>query len=56
MKLINELLEVSSENDSDVKDVRVGVSWTGVHGKYGGISKTYGIPVVHGNYTEIWVN
>lgn len=52
MKLINELLEVSSENDSDVKDVRVGVSWTGVHGKYGGISKTYGIPVVHGNYTR----
>ncbi len=35
-----------------MNDVRVGVSWTGVHGKYGGVSKTYGIPVVHGNYTR----
>nr|WP_319373483.1 DUF364 domain-containing protein [uncultured Methanobacterium sp.] len=52
MKLVNELLEAASENDSPVTDVRVGVSWTGVHGKYGGVSKTYGIPVVHGNYTR----
>jgi len=52
MKLINELIQAASENNSPVKDVRVGVSWTGVHGKYGGVSKTYGIPVVHGNYTR----
>ncbi len=52
MKLIDELLEVADENDSPIKDVRVGVSWTGVHGKYGGVCKTYGIPVVHGNYTR----
>jgi len=45
-------MEAASENNSSVKDVRVGVSWTGVHGKYGGVSKTYGIPVVHGNYTR----
>ncbi|MCC7560986.1 MAG: hypothetical protein KO318_11265 [Methanobacterium sp.] len=52
MKLINELIESGSENNSTVNDIRVGVSWTGVHGKYGGVSKTYGIPVVHGNYTK----
>ncbi len=52
MKLIDELLEAASENESPVGDIRVGVSWTGVHGKYGGVSKTYGIPVVHGNYTK----
>ncbi len=52
MKLINELIEDASPNTSPVKDVRVGVSWTGVHGKYGGVSKTYGIPVAHGNYTR----
>lgn len=52
MKLINELIEDASPNTSPVKDVRVGVSWTGVHGKYGGVSKTYGIPVAHGNYTQ----
>ncbi|BDZ67503.1 Rossmann-like domain-containing protein [Methanobacterium ferruginis] len=52
MKLVNDLMEAASENNSPVNDVRVGVSWTGVHGKYGGVSKTYGIPVVHGNYTR----
>ncbi len=52
MKLINELIEAGSENNVPVLDVRVGVSWTGIHGKYGGVSKTYGIPVVHGNYTR----
>ncbi|OPX58156.1 MAG: hypothetical protein A4E25_01813 [Methanobacterium sp. PtaB.Bin024] len=52
MKLVNDLMEAASENNSPVQDVRVGVSWTGVHGKYGGVSKTYGIPVVHGNYTR----
>ena len=52
MKLIDELIEATGENNSPAKDVRVGVSWTGVHGKYGGVSKTYGIPVVHGNYSR----
>jgi len=42
MKLINELIQAASENNSPVKDVRVGVSWTGVHGKYGGVSKPTG--------------
>ena len=27
-------------------------SWTGVQGRYGGVCKTYGIPVTHGNYTH----
>ncbi len=52
MKLINELMEAAIENNSPIEDVRVGVSWTGVHGKYCGVSKTYGIPVAHGNYTR----
>ncbi len=52
MKLINELIEAASINNSPVNDVRVGISWTGVHVKYGGVSKTYGIPIAHGNYTR----
>ncbi len=52
MELIDDLITAHSENSSPIKDVRVGVSWTGVHGKYGGVAKTYGIPVVHGNYTH----
>lgn len=52
MKLIDELIESGRENDSPVRDIRAGVSWTGVHGKYGGVCKTYGIPVAHGNYTK----
>lgn len=52
MKLINDLIEAGNKNNSQIKDVRVGISWTGVNGKYGGVSKTYGLPVVHGNYTK----
>lgn len=52
MKLINELIEAASINNSPVNDVRVGISWTCVYGKYGGVSKTYGIPIAHGNYTR----
>lgn len=51
MPLIDDLITANSENNPKIKDIRVGVSWTGVHGKYGGVAKTYGIPVVHGNYT-----
>jgi len=52
MKLIDDLISVVSENNASVKDVRVGVSWTGVLGKRCGLAKTYGIPVQHGNYTR----
>jgi uncharacterized protein (DUF4213/DUF364 family) len=52
MKLIDDLIAAVSRNNSSVNDVRVGVSWTGVLGKYCGLAKTYGIPVVHGNYTR----
>jgi uncharacterized protein len=51
-KLITDLISANKKNDALVKNIRVGVSWTGVHGKYGGVAKTYGIPVVHGNYTK----
>jgi len=52
MKLIDDLISVLGKNDAPVKDVRVGVSWTGVLGKYCGLAKTYGVPVAHGNYTR----
>lgn len=52
MGLINDIIAAVSNNSAPVNDVRVGVSWTGVLGKYCGLSKTYGIPVAHGNYTR----
>lgn len=52
MELIEDLISAEVENDTIVKDVRVGVSWTGVWSKYCGLAKTYGLPVAHGNYTQ----
>jgi uncharacterized protein (DUF4213/DUF364 family) len=52
MKLIYDLIAYASCNDAPVRDVRVGVSWTGVWSKYCGLAKTYDIPVAHGNYTR----
>ena len=43
MKLIDDLIAHAKCNNAPVKDVRVGVSWTGVWGKYCGLAKTYGI-------------
>lgn len=51
-KLIEDLIASAAKNSEHVKDARVGVSWTAVHGKYCGLAKTYGIPVKHGNYTK----
>jgi uncharacterized protein (DUF4213/DUF364 family) len=50
MKLIDDLISSVKENDAPVKNVILGVSWTAVNAKYCGLSKTYGIPVKHGNY------
>lgn len=52
MTIIDDLISAGRSNGAPAKDVRVGVSWTGVWGKYCGLSKTYGIPFVHGNYTR----
>lgn len=52
MKLIDDLIEAHSSNEAPVKDVRTGISWTGVWGKYCGTAKTYGLPFIHGNYTR----
>lgn len=52
MKLIDDLINAVKENSAPVRDVRVGISWTGVYGKYCGVAKTYGIPFKHGNYTR----
>ena len=51
-KLIDDLIAAAAGNTEPVKDVRVGVSWTAVHGRYCGLAKTYGVPVRHGNYTR----
>lgn len=52
MKLLNDLILAVEDENTLAGDVRVGASWTGVIGRYGGVSKTYGIPVTHGNYTK----
>lgn len=52
MKLIDDLISAVGKNDAPVRDVRVGVSWTGVLSKGCGLAKTYGIPVPHGCYTR----
>lgn len=52
MNLLNDLISASLDGNAKVRNVRVGVSWTGVQGRYGGVCKTYGIPVTHGNYTQ----
>lgn len=52
MKLLDDLIAAVQDENTKAEDVRVGVSWTGVKGKYGGVCKTYGIPVPHGNYTH----
>lgn len=52
MKLIDNLIEAGRQNAAPVREVRVGISWTGVWGKHCGLAKTYGIPFVHGNYTR----
>jgi len=52
MNLINDLISAVGKSEAPVKDVRVGVSWTAVLGKHCGLSKTYGVPVAHGNYTR----
>ena len=51
-KLIDDLIAAGAENSQPVRDVRVGISWTAVYGKYCGLAKTYGIPFKHGNYTR----
>jgi uncharacterized protein len=52
MQLIDDLIGAVRENSAPASDVRVGISWTGVYGKYCGVAKTYGIPFKHGNYTR----
>lgn len=42
-KLIDDLIDSVSGNSGPVGDVRVGLTWTVVNGRYCGMSKTYGI-------------
>ena len=52
MKLIDDLISATSGNSVLAKDVRVGVSWTAVLGKYCGLARTYGTHVQHSAYTR----
>ncbi len=52
MKLLNDIISSVQDENTPAVDIMVGISWTGVIGRYGGVSKTYGIPVTHGNYTR----
>ena len=52
MNLLNDIISSVENENILAEDVRVGPSWTGVKGRYGGVCKTYGIPVTHGNYTQ----
>jgi uncharacterized protein (DUF4213/DUF364 family) len=46
MKIIDDLIRAAGDNEAPVKDVRVGLTWTGVWGKYCGLSRTYSNPVM----------
>ena len=54
MKLIDDLINSVKNNEAPAKDVRVGLTWTGVWGKYCGLSRTYSNPVMaHGGVKDI---
>ncbi len=44
MKLLNDLIRSVSKNEAPVRDVRVGITWTGVWGKRCGLGRTYASP------------
>ena len=44
MKLLNDLIRSVSKNEAPVRDVRVGITWTGVLGKRCGLGRTYASP------------
>jgi uncharacterized protein (DUF4213/DUF364 family) len=54
MKLIDDLMDAVSGNEAPARDVRVGLTWTGVWGKYCGLSRTYSNPAMaHGGVKDI---
>jgi len=54
MKLIDDLISAAKGNEAPAKDVRVGLTWTGVWGKYCGLSRTYSNPTMaHGGVKDI---
>jgi len=44
MKLIDDLINAAKGNKSATRDIRIGLNWAGVWGKYCGLSKTYSNP------------
>jgi len=42
--LLDDLIKSVSKNDAPVRDVRVGITWTGVWGKHCGLGRTYASP------------
>jgi uncharacterized protein (DUF4213/DUF364 family) len=54
MKLIDDLIDAVSGNEAPAKDVRVGLTWTGVWGKHCGLSRTCSNPAMaHGGVKDI---
>ena len=54
MKLIDDLINAVKGNEAPIRDIRVGLTWTGVWGKYCGLSRTYSNPVMaHGGIKDI---
>jgi len=54
MKLVDDLISAVEGNEAPTKDVRVGLTWTGVWGKYCGLSRTYSNPTMaHGGVKDI---
>ena len=43
-KLIDDLITAHKNGNEQAKDVRIGLSWAAVFGKYCGLAKTYGSP------------
>ena len=54
MKLIDDIISAVKGNEAPAKDVRVGLTWTGVWGKYCGLSRTYSNPTMaHGGVKDM---
>jgi uncharacterized protein (DUF4213/DUF364 family) len=54
MKLLDDLIDAVRGNDAPAKDVRVGITWTGVWGKHCGLSRTYSNPsMAHSGVKDI---
>ncbi len=52
MRLIDDLIESVKKNNAQIRDIRVGLSWAGVHGERCGIAMVYESRNKSGNYAS----